>query len=220
MKLFPRRVRSHWLLLLAVQVSLALPALAQEEAPSPADSPIGYVFRWINFALVAGALVWAIRKFGGPYFRDAAMAIQNAIRGAAAGREAAERELNEANRQLASLDAEIQEMRRAASRESAGEAERLRALASSEADKIAKAALAEIEAAGRAAQSNRGVGQRGERVIVGHGGSRCLQTREIWMNIMLRPAERKHPARRIQPYVASLLRTRVVRGGHCAGRRR
>jgi len=152
MKLFPRWVRSHWLLAVAVQVGLVLPALAQEEAPSPADSTTGYVFRWINFALVAGALIWAIRKFGAPFFRDAAQSIQNAIRGAAAGREAAERELHEANRQLASLDAEIQEMRRAGGRESASEAERLRALAGSEADKIAKAALAEIEAAGRAAQ--------------------------------------------------------------------
>jgi F-type H+-transporting ATPase subunit b len=131
---------------------LILPALAQEEAPSPADSPTGYVFRWLNFALLLVAFIWVIRKFGGPFFRGTAKSIQNAIHGAAAGRAAAEHELNEANRQLASLDAEIQEMRRAAGRESASEAERLRALAGSEAEKIAKAALAEIEAAERAAR--------------------------------------------------------------------
>jgi F0F1-type ATP synthase membrane subunit b/b' len=141
----------RWLLCLLVQASLALPALAQEEAPSPADSPTGYVFRWVNLALLLGAFIWVIRKFGGPFFRGAAKSIQDAIHGAAAGREAVERELNVANRKLASLDAEIQEMRRAGGRESASEAERLRALAGSEADKIAKAALAEIEAAGRAA---------------------------------------------------------------------
>ena len=142
----------RWLLGLLLQASLVLPALAQEEAPNAAESPTGQVFRWINFVLVAGALIWAIRKFGGPYFRSAAKSIQDAIHGAAAGREAAERQLNEANRHLASLDAEIQEMRRAAGRESAAEAERLRALAGGEADKIAKAALAEIEAAERAAR--------------------------------------------------------------------
>lgn len=163
MRLFPsfrvwplvRSARSdwqRWLFLLAVQVSLAVPALAQEEAPSPADSPTGYVFRWLNLALLLGALIWVIRRFGGPFFRGAAKSIQSAIHGAAVGREAAERELNEAVRQLASLDAEIQEMRRAAARESAGEAERLRALAGSEADKIARAALGEIEAAERAAR--------------------------------------------------------------------
>ena len=77
----------------------------------------------------------------------------NAIHGAAAGREAAERELNEANRQLASLDAEIQEMRRAGSRESASEAERLRALAQQRSREDCQGGPgAEIEAAGRAAQ--------------------------------------------------------------------
>jgi F0F1-type ATP synthase membrane subunit b/b' len=60
--------------------------------------------------------------------------------------------LSEASRQLASLDAEVQELRRAASRESASEGERLRALAKSETEKIAKAAVGEIEAAERAAR--------------------------------------------------------------------
>ena len=119
-----------YLLFALVQVSLALPALAQEEAPSPADSPTGYVFRWLNLALVLGAFIWVIRKFGGPFFRGRGQGDSEChSRSGRRARAAAERELNEATRQLASLDAEIQEMRRAASRESASEAERLRALA-------------------------------------------------------------------------------------------
>jgi F-type H+-transporting ATPase subunit b len=155
MRLPLRSLRSdgqRCLLCMLVQASMALPALAQEEAPSPADSPTGFVFRWLNLALVLGAMIWAIRKFGGPFFRGAARAIQEAIHGAATGRAAAERELSEASRRLASIDAEVQELRRAASRESASEAERLRVLAKSEAEKIAKAAVAEMEAAERAAR--------------------------------------------------------------------
>lgn len=142
-----------WLLGLLVQVSMALPVLAQEEAaPSPADSSTGFVFRWLNLALVLGTIIWAVRKFGRPYFREAARSIQESIGGAAAGRAAVERELNEASRQLAALDAEVQELRRTAASESASEAGRLRALAKSEAEKIARAAVAEIDAAERAAR--------------------------------------------------------------------
>lgn len=155
MKLWNRILRPDWrryLLFALMQASVALPALAQEEAPSPADSPTGFVFRWLNLALVLGAFIWVIRKFGGPFFRGTAKAIQDAIHGAAAGRASVEKELSEATRQLASLDAEVQEMRRAAGRESAAEAERLRVLSGSEAEKIAKAAAGEIEAAERAAK--------------------------------------------------------------------
>jgi len=138
------------LLALACVIS---PALAQEEhPPEPADTTLGFVFRWLNLALVLGALIWAVRKFGAPYFRQSARAISDAIHGAGAARASAERELSEATRQLASVDSEIQELRRAGARESAGEAERLRALAQSEAEKIARAAGAEIEAAERLAR--------------------------------------------------------------------
>ena len=148
-------IRAHWqrcLFCLLVQACMVLPVMAQAEAPSPADSPTGFVFRWINLALLVGAFIWVIGKFGGPFFRGTARSIQDAIHGAAAGRAAAEQELSEATRQLASLDAEVQELRRAATRESASEAERLRALAKSETEKIAKAAVGEIEAAERAAR--------------------------------------------------------------------
>jgi F0F1-type ATP synthase membrane subunit b/b' len=143
----------QFLLSLIAQAIVVLPALAQEgQRPQPADTTTGLVFRWLNFALVLGALIWVIRKFGTPYFRGTARAISDAIHGAAAGRATAERDLSEASRQLASVDAEIQELRRAGARESASEAERLRALTQTEAEKIARAATAEIEAAERIAR--------------------------------------------------------------------
>ena len=130
-----------------VQACVVLPAVAQEQGqPAPADTTTGFVFRWLNFALVFGGIVWAIRKFGAPYFRGNARAIAASTHGAAAGRAAAESDLSEATRQLASVDAEIRELRRTGARESANEAERLKALAQTEAEKIARAAAAEIEA--------------------------------------------------------------------------
>jgi F0F1-type ATP synthase membrane subunit b/b' len=148
----PRALWQRYLLGLVVQACVVLPAVAQEQQPAPADTTTGLVFRWLNFALVFGGIVWAIRKFGVPYFRGAARAIAESIHGAAAGRAAAESDLSEATRQLASVDAVIQELRRTGARESANEAERLKALAQTEAEKIARAAAAEIEASERIAR--------------------------------------------------------------------
>jgi F0F1-type ATP synthase membrane subunit b/b' len=135
---------------LATIFLLALPAFAQEEAkPQAADTTTGFIFRWLNLALVLGAFAWVIRKFGKSYFRTTARAISDAIHGAAAGRAAAERELSETTSKLESVGAEIQALRRAAIRESASEAERLRALGQSEAEKIARAAISEIQATER-----------------------------------------------------------------------
>jgi F-type H+-transporting ATPase subunit b len=144
------RTRLRNLLALLLLAGAAMPAWAEEAGPSPADSPTGFVFRWINVVILIALFAWAIVKFGGPYFRSTAKGIQDAIAGAAAGRAVAEKELSEATRQLASLDTEVQEMRRAASREAAAEAERIRTLAKAEVEKIAKAAAAEIEASERA----------------------------------------------------------------------
>src|SRR5215472_15522902 len=75
---------------------VSLPALAQESSPDAANMPIGTVFRWLNFLLVFGALVYVIGKFGAPYFRGRAQAIGKAIGEAQQTRAAAERELREA----------------------------------------------------------------------------------------------------------------------------
>lgn len=129
----------------------ASPLLAAEEsAPDPADSPTGLMFRWLNFALVAGGIIYLVRKFLAPYFRGAARAISQSIHDATDARAAAEKELREVEQSLASLDAEVREMRRVAAAEAATEGERLRKLAQSETEKIARAAQGEIQAAERA----------------------------------------------------------------------
>jgi hypothetical protein len=53
----------------------ALPALAQEGSPDASTTPVGVLFRWLNFILVIGALAYLIIKFGAPYFRGHAESI-------------------------------------------------------------------------------------------------------------------------------------------------
>ena len=48
------------------------PLLAQEGENSPADTPTGWAFRWLNFAIVFGAIGYCAVKFGGPIFRATA----------------------------------------------------------------------------------------------------------------------------------------------------
>ncbi len=156
MKLAPRtqwrQIGTSMVVGLMVLAWTALPALAQEQsAPDPADSLTGTIFRWLNFALVMGVIIYLIRKLGAPYFRQNAQSISQSIRRAAEERAAAERELNEVSQKLAKIDLEIQDMRRTAANESAELAERIRALARKEVERVAQAARAEIVASERAA---------------------------------------------------------------------
>jgi F0F1-type ATP synthase membrane subunit b/b' len=152
MKPAPRRPWLQMGTLLLALAWTALPALAQEQsAPDPADSLAGTIFRWLNFALVAGGIIYLIRKVGAPYFRQNAQSISQSIRQAAEERAAAERELKEVSQKLAKIDVEIQDLRRTAASESAAQAERIRALARTEVERVAQSARAEIAASERAA---------------------------------------------------------------------
>jgi F-type H+-transporting ATPase subunit b len=128
-----------------------VPAFAQESKPSPADAPIGQVFRWINFAIVLGLLIYGFRK-ALPYFRTHAEEISQKIAEGARAREAAEKRRSEAQAKLANIGTDVAEMRLEAKRAAALEAERVRALARAEADNIERAAQAEIAATERAAR--------------------------------------------------------------------
>jgi F-type H+-transporting ATPase subunit b len=130
----------------------ALPVLAQEGEASPADMPIGWIFRWLNFGIVFGAIAYFAVKYGGPYFRANAERISREIEESARARESAEQRKREVEAKLANLPNEIVQMRAEAKRDAEAETQRLRALARKEAQKIEEAALAEIAAAERAAR--------------------------------------------------------------------
>jgi F-type H+-transporting ATPase subunit b len=129
----------------------AWPVLAQESETPAAETGAGYIFRWLNFAIVFGGIVYMAVKMGGPYFRAQAEETAQKIAEGARAREAAERQKKEIEQKLAGLDDEIKRMRVEAKRDAEAEAKRLRELARSEADKIERAAQLEIEAAGRLA---------------------------------------------------------------------
>jgi F-type H+-transporting ATPase subunit b len=138
--------------LVALFFCVVLSAHAAEEGGSSATERTSEIFKWINFAIVAVALIWLFAKKLPVWFRGNADRISSAITKATAAREEAERQVREAEAKLANLKQEIAALEATAKRETAEEAERIRALAQSDAKKVGVAAQAEIEAAGRAAR--------------------------------------------------------------------
>jgi F0F1-type ATP synthase membrane subunit b/b' len=147
-----RRFWSIWRALACTAILLpwvAAPVLAQEGEASPADSPVGWVFRWLNFALVFGGIAYAIWKWGAPYFRQQAEEISRKIAEGARAREAAERQRREIQAKLAGLEDEIERLRVEGKRDAEAEAQRLLETERLERERIERAARAEIEAAER-----------------------------------------------------------------------
>jgi len=136
---------------LAVFLWGVVSAHAAEEGTAAAERA-SEIFKWINFAIVAGLILWVFGKKLPPIFRKNADKISSAITSATFAKAAADAQVREAETKLARLQQEIAELRTGAEREGAGEAERIRALAKSDAQKISAAANAEIEAAERAAR--------------------------------------------------------------------
>jgi F-type H+-transporting ATPase subunit b len=134
---------------------LAVGAFAAEqgEAAGGAGNPhTNDVFRWINFAILAAFFIWLFWKKLGPWFRKNAEKISAAISSSAQVKAEAERKLREAESKLANLQNETAKLRAESQRESAAEAQRIRAATRSDQQRVAAAAKAEIEAAERAAR--------------------------------------------------------------------
>src|ERR1700726_373751 len=137
---------------LLVFVFAAMSAHAAEEGASATTERANEIFKWINFAIVAGLIAWVFLKLTPPFFRKNAETISSAITKATAAKAEADRQLREAEQKLARLEQEVAELRATAQRESAAEAERLRAITQSDIQRVRLAAKAEIEAAERAAR--------------------------------------------------------------------
>jgi len=125
---------------------------AAEQAGGAAQEQANEIFKWINFVLVAGGVMWLFGKVLPPKFRGNADAIGSAITKATSAKVEADRQLREAERKLSELEQEVAQLRATAQREAEGEAERIRNLTQNDAQKIGVAARAEIEAAERAAR--------------------------------------------------------------------
>jgi len=130
----------------------AIPVLAQEGDNSPADTPTGWAFRWLNFAIVFGGIAYLAVKYGGPAFRANTEEITKKIEEGTRAHEAAEKLKKEIDAKLANLPQDIERMKAEAKRDMDAEAQRLREMAREEAQRIEKAGLMEIAAAEREAR--------------------------------------------------------------------
>ena len=137
---------------LFVSLFAAVSLQAAEEGGNAATERATEIFKWINFAIVAGLIVWVFGKKLPSVFRARAEAVSSAITSATSAKAAADAQLRDAETRLANLQKEVAELRALSEKEAAAEVERLLAATLSDAQKIAAAAKAEIEAAERAAR--------------------------------------------------------------------
>jgi F-type H+-transporting ATPase subunit b len=137
---------------IAILLFMAISAHAAEEGGSATTERASEIFKWINFAIVAGLLAWVFLKLTPPFFRKNAETISSAISKATAAKAESERQLREAEEKLARLEQEVTQLRSTAQREMAAETERLKAITQSDIEKVKLAAKAEMEAAERAAR--------------------------------------------------------------------
>ena len=147
--------RGVWKVFASAFVVLLFAAMsthAAEEGGNAATEHANEIFKWINFAIVAGLIAWVFLKLTPPFFRKNAETISSAITKATAAKAEADRQLREAEEKLARLEQQVAQLRATAQREMTVEAERLRAITQSDIQKIGLAAKAEIEAAERAAR--------------------------------------------------------------------
>jgi len=147
-----RGLRQSAIFLLAFFPLLALPAMAQESGGSPVESATGWIFRWINFAIVFFLIWYFFAKVAGPAFGKNREEISRRIAEGTRAREAAEQQRREVQVKMAGIQNEIAAMSAEAQRGAEAEAKRIRDLAKKEAEAIDRAAQAEIQAAQRAGQ--------------------------------------------------------------------
>jgi F-type H+-transporting ATPase subunit b len=106
----------------------------------------------LNFAVVAGAILYFSKRNLPDVFRNRTAAIQKAMQEARKASEEANRRLGEIEARLSRLDTEIGGMRAAAEKEAAAEEARIKAAAEEDARKIVDSAEQEIAAAAKLAR--------------------------------------------------------------------
>jgi F0F1-type ATP synthase membrane subunit b/b' len=169
----PRVLRQSAIFLLACFFLLALPAMAQENGASPVESTTGWIFRWINFAIVFFFIWYFFAKVAGPAFGKNREEISRRIAEGTRAREAAEQRRREVQAKMAGIQQEIAAMSAEAQQGAEAETKRIRDLAKKEAEAIDRAAQAEIQAARRAGQIE--LKMRAARLAVERAGALLQQ---------------------------------------------
>jgi F-type H+-transporting ATPase subunit b len=106
----------------------------------------------LNFAVIAGVIIWLGRKYLPGAFSARTTAIQKAMQEAQKASDEARRRLAEIESRLMKLDVEIGAMRDTAEKEAGVEEARIQAAAKDDAQKMVESAQQEIAAAAKAAR--------------------------------------------------------------------
>ena len=106
----------------------------------------------LNFAVIAGVVLWISRSKLPGVFRERTQSIQKAMEEARRTSEEANRRLSDIEARLARLDSEIGSMRATAEQEAATEEARIHAAAEEDTRKVVEAAEQEIAAAAKLAR--------------------------------------------------------------------
>jgi F-type H+-transporting ATPase subunit b len=151
------------LFLLLVLVPVLMQAAPQEkraeeipgqttEQPAEGEHAGMSVWKWANFALLAGILGWAVKKNAGPFFAARSLKIREAMLEAEDLRTQSEARVADVDRRLANLESEIAALRAEAGRETESETASLSRATAAEIAKIQAQSEQEIAGAGKAAR--------------------------------------------------------------------
>ena len=133
-------------------VRVAHAAEAASESGGSQEKEPSEIWKWANFALLAGGLGYLIAKNAPAFFAARSKKIVQDIADAGKVRADAEARAADVDRRLANLESEIAVMRGESQAQIAAETKRLKAHAAAEIVRIHALAEREIEAAGKAAR--------------------------------------------------------------------
>ena len=153
-----KRLALLLLLAAAPVVISAAPQKAAEEAAGSASEPAASehaglsVWKWANFALLAGILGWGVKKYAGPFFAARTRKIKEAMLEADDFRAQSEARAAEVERRLANLASDIAHLRVESAHEAEAETARLSRVTAAEIAKIQAQEEQEIAGAVKAAR--------------------------------------------------------------------
>lgn len=138
--------------LLLLSLVLTAAAGAAEPAEAGGHGPNLDLWKWVNFAILAGVLGWGIGKGAPPFFRSRTEEIQRGISDAARMKQEAEARSAKMELRMASLQNEIDHLRAEARAEMAREGDRIRSEAGAQIARIQAHGEQEIQALARHAE--------------------------------------------------------------------
>ncbi|MBI3207591.1 MAG: ATP synthase F0 subunit B [Candidatus Solibacter usitatus] len=124
---------------------------AAEEHKSEAHEP-SIIWKWANFALLAGGLGYLASKHGAPYFKSRTEEIQSGLRDARKLRQESEARVLEIEKRVQNLQSEMDGLRDSSKAEMQAESTRIRQETERALAKIQAASESEIAASAKAAR--------------------------------------------------------------------